>query len=218
MRIGIDMGHTLSGVGTGAVGHLKETDVNRKVGNLVINYLKDQNHTVYDCTVDKSSNDLSDRCKKANAQTLDLFVSIHANAGGGTGTETYVYSTSSKAYEYAKKIQSQIVSKCKYKDRGVKTANFYVLKNTVAPALLVELFFLDTKSDCDNYNADTLAKAIVEGITGKAVTEPNSTTATTTSTMYRVICGSFKDRNNAETQMKELKSKGYDAFIEVVNK
>lgn len=216
MKIGIDMGHTLSGLGTGAEGILKETDVNRKVGNLVIKYLKEQNHTVVNCTIDKSDNDLVDRVKKANAQTLDLFVSIHLNAGGGSGTETYVYSTSSTAYNYAKNIQSKIVSKCKFKDRGVKTANFYVLKNTIAPALLLELFFIDTKADCDNYNADNLAKAIVEGITGKSVTTSNSST-NTSSTMYRVIAGSYKERANADNVLNDLKSKGYSAFIEVKN-
>lgn len=216
MKIGIDLGHTLNGLGTGATGILKETDVNREVGKLVIKYLKDQNHTVIDCTVDRSTKDLADRVQKANAQPLDLFISIHLNAGGGSGTETYVYSTSSKAYSYAKNIQSKIVSKCKFKDRGVKTANFYVLKNTISPALLLELFFIDTKADCDNYNPDTLAKAIVEGITGKPVTTSNITT-NNSSTIYRVIAGSYKQRSNADKVLNDLKNKGYSAFIEVKN-
>ena len=110
MKIGIDMGHTLSGEGTGSQGcGYKEQNLTRELGKIVIEMLKKEGHTIYDCTVDKSNNDLSDRVKLANKQPLDLFVSLHLNAGGGQGVETYVYSTSSKAYSYAKSIQEELI-------------------------------------------------------------------------------------------------------------
>ena len=92
MKIGIDMGHSLSGAGTGASSLLTEVVENRKIGNRLIEILKEKGHTVVNCSVDSASstsNQLSGIVKKANAQTLDLFVSIHLNAGGGHGTETY---------------------------------------------------------------------------------------------------------------------------------
>ena len=61
MIVGIDMGHTLSGAGTGANGFVSETQKNREVGNRLIAMLRENGHTVINCTVDKSTNDLADR-------------------------------------------------------------------------------------------------------------------------------------------------------------
>ena len=166
MIIGIDMGHTLTGKGTGAVGVVKETDKNREAGKRLISMLTAKGHTVVNCTVDKSSNDLSDRVKLANKQPLDLFVSLHLNAGGGQGVETYVYSTSSKAYSYAKSIQEELVKNVEWRNRGVKTASFYVIKNTNAPALLVELGFCDSQVDMNKWNTEKIALSLFKGITG----------------------------------------------------
>ena len=99
MKVGIDMGHTLSGAGTGASSqYAKETDKNREVGKRLIELLKAGGHTVVNCTVDNSNNDLYDRVKLANTQTLDLFVSLHLNAYKVTtdamGVETYIYNGS----------------------------------------------------------------------------------------------------------------------------
>ena len=49
----------------------------------------------------------------------------------------------------------------------------YVLKNTKAPALLIEVCFVDDKDDVELYqeNVDKVARAIVKGITGKEVVE-----------------------------------------------
>ena len=46
MIVGIDMGHTLSGVGTGANGFVSETQKNREVGNRLMAMLKEKGHTV----------------------------------------------------------------------------------------------------------------------------------------------------------------------------
>ena len=59
MIIGIDMGHTLTGKGTGAVGVVKETDKNREAGKRLISMLTAKGHTVVNWSVDKSNNDLS---------------------------------------------------------------------------------------------------------------------------------------------------------------
>ena len=162
MKIGIDMGHTLSGEGTGSQGcGYKEQNLTRELGKIVIEMLKKEGHTIYDCTVDKSSNNsqqLIDRVNKANKQPLDLFVSIHFNAcvndekGNGytTGTEVLLYSTSSKAKPYAERIVKKIAN-VGLKNRGVKTHNAYVLKHTKAPALLIETCFIDDRDDMNVY-------------------------------------------------------------------
>lgn len=223
MRIGIDMGHTLSGEGTGSQGcGYKEQNLTRELGKIVIEMLKKEGHTIYDCTVDKSSNNaqqLIDRVNKANKQPLDLFVSIHFNAcvndvkgdGRTTGTEVLLHSMSSKAKPYAERIVKKIAN-VGLKNRGVKTHNAYVLKHTKAPALLIETCFIDDRDDMNVYlkSPRKVAKAIVEGILDKTITD---VVETPKSGFYRVLVGSYKDKNNAIKRQEELKSKGIEASL-----
>ena len=176
MIIGLDMGHTLSGAGTGARGYVEETVKNREAGNRLMAMLREKGHTVINCTVDKSSNDLYDRVRKANAQKLDLFVSLHLNAFKSTtsemGVETHIYNGSYSGKEanrrYAQAIQTALVQEVKWIDRKVKESNFYVLRETVAPAVLVELGFCDSQGDMNKWNTEKIAAALFRGITGTA--------------------------------------------------
>lgn len=170
MIVGIDMGHTVSGPNTGAVGIISESKETRTVGNKVISLLKEEGVTVINCTVDSaSSNDasLKSRVDKANAQSLDLFVSIHFNSGGGKGSEVYTYA--GKKLPEASKILEGMV-KIGFVNRGIKDGSgLYVIRNTKATSMLVEVCFVDTQSDVDLYekNVENVAKAIVEGILGR---------------------------------------------------
>lgn len=169
MKIGIDMGHSLKGASTGADGVLNEVAENRRIGNRLITMLREDGHTVVNCTVDSAtsqSKQLGGIIKKANAQPLDLFVSIHLNAGGGHGTEIYTYKKGSTAEHYANKILTNVVASGNFTNRGVKTAQFYVLKKTVAPAVLLEVCFVDSQEDATKLNTEAVARAIFKGITG----------------------------------------------------
>ena len=176
MIIGLDMGHTLSGAGTGARGYVEETVKNREAGNRLMAMLKEKGHTVINCTVDKSSNDLYDRVRKANAQKLDLFVSLHLNAFKLTtsemGVETHIYNGNYSGKEANRKraqaIQTALVQDVKWIDRKVKESNFYVLRETMAPAVLVELGFCDSQGDMNKWNTEKIAAALFRGITGTA--------------------------------------------------
>lgn len=182
MIINVHAGHNPDGkVGCGAIGLIKESTENRKVAQRVIELLRADGHTVYDCTVDNgtSANDVVKKIvKNCNAHTVDLDVSIHFNAGvydkngngHTTGTEVLIYNTSSKAQDEALRICENI-SKLGYKNRGIKTrSDLYVLKKTKAPALLVECCFVDDADDVKLYNTETMAIAIASGIVGKDLT------------------------------------------------
>lgn len=102
----------------------------------------------------------------------NLFVSIHCNAAANRaarGTETYCFSLGGKGERLARCIQRQIVNSLGTVDRGVKTANFYVLKLTDCPAVLVELAFISNPEDegllADADKRDEFARAIARGIT-----------------------------------------------------
>jgi N-acetylmuramoyl-L-alanine amidase len=167
MKIGIDMGHTLpNGGSSGAVGIISESVVNRQVGKIVIDKLQKLGHTVINCTTDYAdgqSEQLAGIVTKSNAQDLDIFCSIHFNAGGGRGTEVYTFKETSSCRPMAQRILDEIVE-LGFVNRGLKTANFYVLRNTKAPALLIECCFVDRKEDCERFDASKMADAIVLGI------------------------------------------------------
>lgn len=94
--------------------------------------------------------DLSARVDIANEAGVELFVSIHNNALGATtsGTETFHYYYSSAAARLlAQDVQTEMVAALGLPDRGVKTAGFYVLRNTRMPAVLVEGAFLTNPAE-----------------------------------------------------------------------
>ena len=112
---------------------------------------------------------LSDRVKRANevyeSEKNCIFVSIHANAGGGSGYEVFTSKGTTKSDEIAKVFNNCMNTEFNdIKSRGVKEANFYVLKNTKMPAVLSENFFMDTYTPdflmiYSEFGRDRIAKA-----------------------------------------------------------
>lgn len=172
MKIGIDMGHNK---GAGASKILNETTENRKIGKELIRMLKEKGHIVVDCTNENAINQLGGIVDRANAQPLDVFCSIHLNSGGGHGTETYIWngswSTKESVRAIAKNINDAVVKSCNFRNRGVKEANFFVLRKTKCPAVLIEVCFVDSQEDANKINHITVAKAIFKGLTGEEYTE-----------------------------------------------
>lgn len=171
MRINIHAGH--NGHTPGASGCLDEVKEDRKITARVIQLLRAQGHTVYDCTDndgrDQDAN-LHNIVAKCNAHSVDLDVSIHLNCYNGSahGTEVWVH-TGSTVRKTAQRIVDNIAA-LGFTNRGVKeTSTLWVIKKTVAPALLIETCFCDSKVDAAIYNYEKMAKAIVEGITGKKI-------------------------------------------------
>lgn len=234
MIINVHAGHNPAGkVARGAVGLIDESTENRRVKEEVISQLRQMGHTVYDCTCDDGTGQadvLKKIVAKCNAHSADLDVSIHFNAGVGdnagngvtTGVETYVYSTSSKAKSYAEKV-CQAIAALGFRNRGVKySSSLYVLKNTKAPAMLIECCFVDDKDDVQLYNYKDMASAIVYGITGQRVQEPEETekagageeTPTGTSKkLGRVQVGAYSDPENAKAMQAKLKAAGFESVV-----
>lgn len=172
MKIGINCGHTQSGtVGSGAVGYINESDETREVGYRLMRYLRDNGVAVVDCTDDyctSVSENLEKIVAMANAQTLDLFVSVHFNSGGGKGCEVYTYN--GEKLSAAERVCENL-AELGFVNRGVKNgSSLYVIRRSVAKAMLIEVCFVDTKSDTDLYEkigAENIARAIGNAIMGK---------------------------------------------------
>lgn len=175
MKIAVDMGHCPKS--TGASGYLNELTEDRKIGKALISELKSRGHSVVNVTPgDSEAESLTGRARRANNAGCDFFCSIHLNAGGGTGTEVYTTSGSAAADE-AKRISANVAKVLGIKDRGHKTARYTVLTATTMAACLVEVCFVDNKTDRDAYKKCTpekIAKAIADGILGKSTSSSPS--------------------------------------------
>ena len=178
----------------GASSYLDEVTEDRKITAGVISLLRSAGHTAYDCTDDAGRTagaNLANIVAKCNAHAADLDISIHQNAalkdpgdGKTKGVEVFVYSTSSKAKAAAERVCRNIAA-LGFTNRGVKVSTgLYVLRNTKAPAMLIETCFVDDKDDADLYNkvgVNAICKAIAEGILNKTITTatPANNTAST---------------------------------------
>lgn len=167
MKFGIDIGHNCP-PDTGAVGVKKEDVLTKDVGSRLMLKLSAAGHSVINCTPNTAATvgeSLRKRVDKANANLVDLFVSIHFNAFNGTakGTEVFAISNTSKAI--AQSVLNQIV-KLGFKNRGVKNTPFFVIKNTSMPAILVECCFCDSTADMSLFDPEQMAEAIKVGLIG----------------------------------------------------
>ena len=98
----------------------------------------------------------------------DIFVSIHFNAFNkrASGTETCISGTTASLL-LGHSIQSNIVAALKLPNRGLKEhAEFFVLRSTAMPAVLLEICFIDNNHDWRRYVRcqDDVARAIATGI------------------------------------------------------
>lgn len=169
MKFLVSVGHTPSGTaGCGAVGLLDESKCTRQISPLVVQKLEALGHTAKLLQIDYgTTTDYVERARQANNCGGDLFVEIHLNAGGGTGCEVWT-TPGSNASTYAIKVSESISNAIGIKNRGHKTTTgLYVLKHTSMPAMLVECCFVDNQIDYNAYNADKIASAIVNGLTGQ---------------------------------------------------
>jgi N-acetylmuramoyl-L-alanine amidase len=164
----VDPGHGGQDPGAVGVNGLREKDVVLPISLDVERLLEQQGVNVRMTRSNDNFISLNGRTTMANRAGADLFVSIHANAASSAsarGVETFYYST---GRELAQSIQSSIIRRTGMTNRGVKQANFYVLRNSSMPAVLIEVGFVTNSSDAAKLSNPTfrrqMAEAIAEGI------------------------------------------------------
>ena len=169
MKIFLDAGH--GGKDPGALGNgLREKDIALSVTLKVGEILKRHNvEVIYSRTTDVFL-ELSERTNLANKANADVFASIHVNSAeniNARGFEIWTTIGQTKADKLAECIQDSILqSKVYTLDRGIKTANFAVLRQSNMPSALVELAFITNVDDSKilKDRQDELAVAVSKGI------------------------------------------------------
>ncbi|MHA7581155.1 N-acetylmuramoyl-L-alanine amidase [Paenibacillus vandeheii] len=113
------------------------------------------------------------RTRLANEQKAAIFVSVHANAlsetwGTPRGIETFHYPGSVNSRRLAEILQKHLLKGTPLVNRGVKEANFHVLRETSMPSALVECGFMDNSDEArllmsDQYRSEC-AEELAQGI------------------------------------------------------
>jgi N-acetylmuramoyl-L-alanine amidase len=226
VRLCFDYGH--GGDDPGATyNSRKESDDVLSLGKAVAAEIRRHGVTVDETRTNDATVSLEERSDFENRNSYDYFISFHRNAYEPEqvkGVETYTYLNSgAETRELAESIQASLVV-LGFIDRGVKEANFYVLRETKAPAVLVEVGFIDNSEDNNRFESKinniikALSKAILS-VLGIDYIEPSAQTQLVDGqTLYRVMAGSYSVRENAENQVQKLKAAGFDAAIMIFNK
>ncbi|MBD2461759.1 N-acetylmuramoyl-L-alanine amidase [Oscillatoria sp. FACHB-1407] len=169
----IDPGHGGSDPGAIGIEGLREKDVVLAIARQVATVLTQNGLRTAMTRSGDEDLELNPRVRIAEQARANLFVSIHANAISldrpeVNGLETYHYPGSSRSATLAQAIQTSILNTIQIRDRGVRQANFYVLKNTSMPAVLVEVGFVTGQEDAVNLARSDyqsrMAEAIARGI------------------------------------------------------
>ncbi|MGN0967636.1 MAG: N-acetylmuramoyl-L-alanine amidase [Oscillospiraceae bacterium] len=167
----LDAGH--GGSQTGAVySGVNEKDINLAVAQKVEAILLRHGYNVVMTRTADSTVGLYDRADIANAVKADVFVSIHSNAAVNspnyTGIYTYYHPSSRRGARLAQAIQEPICWITGAVDRGIKDADFVVLRETDMCAVLVEMGFMTNSGELQRLITpsyqDKLAAGIAEGI------------------------------------------------------
>ena len=115
--------------------------------------------------------ELSARTQVGNRNNADVFISIHHNSSvnpDANGTTTYFYAKTIFDGELARSLQDAMVSAGGLTDKGARTANFFVVKNTTMPAALLEVGFMSNPQEeiilNDPVFQDKIAQSIVAGL------------------------------------------------------
>ncbi|WP_343784072.1 N-acetylmuramoyl-L-alanine amidase, partial [Alkalibacillus silvisoli] len=175
VKIFFDPGH--GGNDPGGQGYgLKEKDVALDIALKTANILT-QNYIGIDIEFSRKTDEtieLSNRATMANDWGADYFMSFHNNAFDGTahGFETFIYNgnVSGETKERQQDIHTYIKNRIDVNDRGMKEANFNVLRNTEMPALLLEYLFIDNYEENQLLRSESYLNHLAQ-VTAEAVAQ-----------------------------------------------
>jgi N-acetylmuramoyl-L-alanine amidase len=227
LKIFIDPGH--GGKDTGALGNgLQEKDITLSIALEMRRILQNEyeNISVQLSRTSDIAAPLSERVAKANRWGADVYVSIHVNAGGGTGYEDYIYeglSDHSATARIRDIIHEEVIRATGFRDRGKKKANFYVLRETIMPAVLTENGFVDRKEDAEKLKDPAFLQKIARGHVNGLEKACHLTKKSDSNDLIRVIVdgkqiGAYEKKENVLKQVEYYLGKANKIELERVKR
>lgn len=154
--------------------------------------------------------------ERSIAERYDLVISIHVNAynGQAQGFEVFCNLRNNETKKISQEILNSMIN-YGFKSRGVKSGDHLAMVGKLkTSAILVETGFIDNSHDRELINTkekqqkigELYAIAIAKGL-GVEILQNNK------QGFYRVICGSYKEKSNAERTMQLLESAGFSGIF-----
>ena len=166
MKVTIDAGH--GGEDSGATGSLNGYFESHAVLDIALRLraLLERHVEVQMTREDDTFTSLPERCRMANEWGADILVSLHLNSATSDASGFEVFTSgSTKSKDLAKRVWSRHTKAFPdQKDRGVKTAGFYVLKHSDMPAVLTEGCFLSNDAENQWVSLDETRQQMAEAI------------------------------------------------------
>lgn len=175
----IDVGHGGNDTGVIGINGLNEKNVVLDIAKQIIQLNKVVLHDEFDIYLTRYTDtliSLGDRNLLAKTLNADVFVSLHCNALPvvSKGIEVYVHNSDREntkaSIGLGLLILNETTEKLGFKKRGVRFANFQVIREAGKyPSVLVEMGFMTNTDEADYYekpkNVRVMALAILMGIT-----------------------------------------------------
>ncbi|HLS53497.1 MAG TPA: N-acetylmuramoyl-L-alanine amidase [Tissierellaceae bacterium] len=184
----VDPGH--GGIDGGThYGEILEKDINLAIGlklrdqlikkGAKVNMTRERDASLEDYISNGSrhSRDLKARVGIIDASKADIFVSIHVNHIKNVnrmGPIVFYYEKSQKGKSLAEAIQKQLNKLSEYKKEGIEinripmTGDYYILKNTKVPGVIIETGFISNQIDRsllqDEGHQEEIIELIIKGI------------------------------------------------------
>lgn len=109
--------------------------------------------------------ELHARVDITKAAEADIFVSIHANSHSNSETAGAIsFYQTGRPNDLAQAIQSALVKETSAINKGVRPANFHVLRENDVPAALIEIGFLTNRFEATRLADDTYQNQVADGI------------------------------------------------------
>ncbi len=156
-------------------GDVEEKGINLAIAQKLQTYLEEGGATVIITRLDDSSlaenkaGDMRVRSVTANTSGADIFISIHQNSFTNSnvrGAQVFYYNESDNSKKLGECIQLQLKEFSDPSNKFLPKANsnYYVLKQTAMPAVIVECGFLSNSGERAKLQQDDYQEKIAWGI------------------------------------------------------
>jgi N-acetylmuramoyl-L-alanine amidase len=173
LKISHAAGHALVTPGKQDPEGVKEWWYNDKIVQYVMELLANYEGVEqkrFDDVTGKTDISLTTRSNRINAWGADIHIDYHQNAYGvgwtsPGGIETYTYTSKPKdAVALATRVQTNLVLNLGFADRGVKSADFHMLRATNMTAILIEFSFMTNKAEAYKMRTDEYQKKAAQAV------------------------------------------------------
>ncbi len=216
-KVFVGVGH--GGADPGAVANdLEEKTLNLQIAHACCGELERHGVSVRMSRTKDENDPVSEEIKECNDYNPDLALDIHINAGGGDGAEIYYHHNGGQGKVLAQNILNELVG-IGQNSRGLKTKtntagkDYYAfIRETKAPAIIIECAFVDNKYDVQIIDTEAEQKAMGIAIARGVLTTLGISTIGR-EPLYRVQVGAYSKKENAEKMRDKLVAAGYQAII-----